>query len=114
MNFNDLRKANKARCEAQNGFNHKIEDWSLSDWLVAASGELGEACNVAKKLNRIRDGVRGNKEKQEELQEKFRKEIGDTLIYLDLIATSQGFTLEEAAREVFNSKSEEIGYPVRI
>lgn len=114
MNFETLRTENLKRYEAPNGFNHKIGNWSISDWLIGAVGELGESCNIAKKLNRVRDGIRGNKETPQELEDKFRKEIGDVLIYLDLIATSRGFRLEDAAREVFNAKSEEIGYPGRL
>ncbi len=49
---------NRARCESPEGFNHALQSWSLSDWFTAILGELGEAANVAKKLNRIRDGIR--------------------------------------------------------
>lgn len=73
-------------------------------------GELGEAANVAKKLNRIRDGIAGNKETEEELRNKLRKEIGDTFCYLDLMATSLGFSVFDAAVEVFEAKSKEIGW----
>ncbi len=39
-----------------------------------------------------------------------RKELGDTLCYLDLLATSRGFSIFDAAVEVFDAKSKEIGY----
>lgn len=114
MTFEEFAKANRERCEAPDGFNHNIYDWSLSDWLVAVTGEIGEAANVAKKLNRERDNISGNTATRAELRDQFRREIGDVGVYLDLIAQSEGFTLEEAMREVFNSKSEQIGYPGRV
>jgi hypothetical protein len=103
---------NLARCEASNGFNHRLDSWSLSDWLTATLGELGEAANVAKKLNRVRDGLghmnRGVTE--EELRTMLRHEIGDTYSYLDLLAQSQGFLAQDAAEEVFDLVSKRIGY----
>ena len=76
----------------------------------ATMGELGEAANVAKKLNRVRDGIPGNSESPDELQAKLAEELADTFIYLDLIAQSQGINLEEAVIEKFNKTSEKIGY----
>lgn len=110
MSFADFSAANRERCEAPAGFNHALHSWSLSDWMTATMGELGEAANVAKKINRVRDGINGNKEAEAELRAKLRREIGDTFVYLDLMAQSCGFTIEDAAREVFNSKSAELGY----
>lgn len=114
LRFEDFSKANLARCEAPNGFNHPLHSWSLSDWHLATAGELGEAANVMKKLNRYRDGIRGNKETEAELRSKLRRELGDTLVYLDLMAQAAGFNIFEAALEVFDRKSEEIDYPVRL
>jgi NTP pyrophosphatase (non-canonical NTP hydrolase) len=88
--------------------------WSLSDWFLAVTGELGEAANVGKKLNRVRDGITGNKETPEELLNKFRREWADAYIYLDLIAQRMGFNVEDAIIETFNAKSAEIGYPVML
>lgn len=101
---------NKKRCEASNGFNHKLTAWSASDWMVAILGELGEASNVLKKLNRVRDGVTGNKETEQALREKLSREIADTYIYLDLFCQSQGIDLLAAVNKVFDAKSVEIGY----
>jgi len=103
---------NRARAEAPNGFNHKLEKWSISDWLTATMGELGEAANVAKKLNRIRDGMADKNRgvSEEELRTMFRHEIGDTYTYLDLTAQSQGFSAQDAAEEVFELVSQRIGY----
>lgn len=110
MNFKDFSRFNRLRCESPKGFNHKLESWSLSDWFTAALGELGEAANIAKKLNRVRDGIPGNKETPEELQAALKHEIADAFIYLDLLAQAGGFQLEDAVIEKFNITSAKIGY----
>src|SRR3546814_21173919 len=98
INMRQFSKENRARCTGPNGFNQPLESWSLSDWMTATLGELGEAANVLKKLNRVRDGLRGNKETQEELQEMFADEIADAYIYLDLLAHASGVDLPTAVR----------------
>lgn len=110
LTYHEFAVINRRRCEAKNGFNHKLSDWSLSDWFAAVLGELGEAANVAKKLNRVRDGIPGNKETPDELRQMLKDEIADTAIYLDLLAQSEGFTIEDAIREKFQKTSEKIGY----
>lgn len=114
MTFGQFSEANRARCESPQGFKHPLNGWSTSDWITATMGELGEAANVVKKLNRYRDGVPGNKVSEAELRDQLRKEIGDVFVYLDLMAQSLGFSIADAAAEVFNSKSAEIGYPVKL
>ena len=114
MKFEEFSKANRTRCAAPNGFNHDLHAWTLSDWMTATLGELGEAANVVKKLNRYRDGINGNKEAKDVLRDKLRREVGDAFIYLDLMAQAAGFTVKEAAVESFNAKSIEIGYPVLL
>lgn len=101
---------NLTRCEHPSGFNHKLSSWSLSDWFTAVLGELGEAANFAKKLNRVRDGIPGNSESEEELRIGLRNEVADTFIYLDLLAQAAGFRLEDAVVEKFNKTSAKIGY----
>jgi NTP pyrophosphatase (non-canonical NTP hydrolase) len=112
--FAEFSKANRLRCESPKGFNHPLSGWSTSDWFLAVLGELGEAANAAKKLNRVRDGIPGNKETPEQLQVKLRKEMGDVFVYLDLLAQALDFNILEAAVIVFNEKSQEIGYPIRL
>lgn len=114
MTFEEFSQANLSRCESKNGFNHALNSWSMSDWMTATMGELGEAANVAKKLNRVRDGINGNKEAESTLREKLKREIADTFIYLDLMAQAAGFSLGDAVATTFNDKSAEIGYPVRL
>lgn len=114
MTFREFSEMNRRRCESPEGFNHKLNDWSASDWVVAALGELGEAANVVKKLNRIRDGIPGNRETESELVAKLRCELGDTFVYLDLMCQALGFSIADAALEVFHAKSRDIGYRVHL
>jgi NTP pyrophosphatase (non-canonical NTP hydrolase) len=114
MTFGQFSDANRARCESPQGFGHNLSGWSTSDWMTALVGEVGEAANVVKKLNRYRDGVPGNKVSEAELRDMLRKELGDVFVYLDLMSQALGFNIADAAVEVFNAKSKEIGYPVSI
>lgn len=113
MTFEEFSAVNRRRCEDPTGFNHALDSWSLSDWLTATMGELGEAANVAKKLNRIRDSIPGNTQGEAELRAAFRQEIADVFVYLDLLAQSQGFTLGEVVPEKFNRTSAKLGCPIR-
>jgi NTP pyrophosphatase (non-canonical NTP hydrolase) len=110
MTLKEFSTANRTRCESPVGFNHTLESWSTSDWFTATMGELGEAANVAKKINRVRDGIPGNDETLQELREKLGSEIADTFIYLDLLAQSIGIDLHDAVVKTFNTKSRKIGY----
>jgi len=101
---------NRARCESPSGFNHKLDSWSLSDWMTATAGELGEAANVVKKLNRVRDGIPGNAETPEQLRQMLADEIADVAIYLDLMAQAAGFDLETIRAAKFARTSRKIGY----
>ncbi len=113
MNLEAFSKKNRERCESPNGFNHALNSWSISDWITATLGELGEAANVAKKLNRVRDGIPGNKETADELRTKFARELADTFIYLDLLAQAAGIDLPKTVVEVFNAKSDQIGSAIK-
>ena len=110
MHFTDFSQQNKLRCESPHGFNHRLGNWTLSDWMTAAMGELGEAANIAKKLNRVRDGIPGNSETEEELHAALADELADTFIYLDLMCQSQGIVLQDAVISKFGKTSEKIGY----
>jgi NTP pyrophosphatase (non-canonical NTP hydrolase) len=113
MDLNRFSIVNRQRCEAPDGFNHKLTDWSLSDWMTAIAGEAGEAANVVKKLNRVRDGIAGNSETEAELRAKLARELADVFIYLDLTFQRLGLDPSAVIAEVFNRKSEQIGSPLR-
>lgn len=114
MDWNKFSLVNKQRCESPEGFDHKLDSWSLSDWFTAVVGELGEAANVAKKLNRYRDGIPGNDESEQLLREKLARELADTFIYLDLLAQAAGINLPASVVEVFNLKSLKLGCSIKM
>jgi hypothetical protein len=110
-----LRVAGVARCEQWHG----LKSWSVMEWACAMVGEAGEAANVAKKIRRIEQGTAKRKEeltgdaraKQVAL---LAEECADTLIYLDLLAASEGIDLEAAVIKKFNSVSEQFKFPQRL
>jgi len=110
MNMRDFSAENRQRCEAKSGFNHPLSDWSLSDWMTATMGELGEAANIVKKLNRCRDAIPGNNMTENELRKCLADELADTYIYLDLLAQASGIDLVSAIRSKFDRTSVKIGY----
>jgi hypothetical protein len=57
MDFQKFSRMNLSRCTSEGGFGMKLDHWTLSDWFRAFMVEAGEAANVAKKLNRCRDGM---------------------------------------------------------
>jgi NTP pyrophosphatase (non-canonical NTP hydrolase) len=95
LTFNELREANVGRCE--DAF-HPVDAWSPSDWACAVAGEVGEACNLIKKLRRGEDVP----------QQDIAFELADAVTYLDLLAARLGIDLGEAVREKFNIVSERV------
>lgn len=114
MNLDEFDRLNRERSESPSGFNHKLESWTLSEWFTATMGELGEAANVCKKLNRYRDGINGNTETEAALRLKLGSELADTFIYLSLLAQAAGINLSEAVKRTFNAKSDQIGCPIKV
>lgn len=74
------------------------------------AGELGEACNIIKKLERERLGIIGSRSTTAELAE----ELADIIICVDLIAMGYGINLDIAIRDKFNKTSEKVGLRTRI
>lgn len=112
MTFEQLREVNMTRCQRW----HDPESWSLSDWGVAMAGEAGEVCNAIKKMNRLRDSMRqktGPQDSKTALQA-LATEIGDTAVYLDLLAQRAGLRLEDCVRDTFNRVSVREGFPDRL
>lgn len=73
-------------------------------------GEVGEAQNVIKKLERERFGMPGSRDTLEHLAE----ELANVIICADLIAMHVGIDLEAAVVAKFNSTSEKYGLNVRM
>lgn len=112
MTFDELRAANLSRCARWHP--RGLNEWSLSDWGVATAGEMGEALNVVKKLNRERDGIAGNTLSEAQLHAELADEIADVAIYLDIMAASEGIDLANAIASKFNRTSEKVGFPERL
>jgi NTP pyrophosphatase (non-canonical NTP hydrolase) len=110
LTFSGLRAGNEARQAHWGG----SDNWTLSDWSNAVAGEVGEACNVVKKIRRVELGTAGNKKPTEAYYDQLETEIGDVLIYLDLLAAKAGLSLDGCARRAFNEKSDELKMPVHI
>ena|SRR5256885_2984247 len=104
---------NLKRCVSKQGFHHNLKSWSFAEWTNAMAGEIGEACNITKKLLRLKLNIRGNKFTDldfNKLKREAAKECIDSIIYADLTIQALGFNTEELLIEVFNNKSIEIGY----
>ena len=104
--YDTLRAANIARAEEW----QKGAPIDLSFRGNELAGEVGEACNVIKKLERERMGIRGSRDTLEHLAE----ELADVVICVDLIAMQAGINLELAVRHKFNATSQKIGLRTRI
>ncbi len=111
-NIATISKLNAERCKRWHG----EEDWSVSDWALAAGGEAGEVLNAVKKLRRIETGVKQSTGPQtrEEAIALISKEIGDTYLYFDLLARKLGLKMSDCIADSFNGVSEREGFPERI
>jgi len=74
------------------------------------AGEVGEACNLIKKLERERMGIAGSRASVEHLAE----ELADVIICADLIAMQLGIDLQAAVAAKFNKTSEKVGLVTRM
>lgn len=74
------------------------------------AGEVGEACNVIKKLERERLGIKGSRATREQLAE----ELADIVICVDLIALDAGIDMDVAVPAKFNATSAKVGLVTRM
>lgn len=101
MSLEALRVANETR----------QKEWDKDDRITLSyrgnelAGEVGEACNVIKKLDRERMGIRGSRATVEQLAE----ELADVVICVDLVAMAAGIDLASAVRDKFNKTSIKYG-----
>jgi NTP pyrophosphatase (non-canonical NTP hydrolase) len=91
------------------------DDWTLGDWGNALAGEVGELCNVVKKLRRHEAGasLAYNTPEATELYAKFEEEVADVLLYLDLLCWKVGVSpnqLLRGLRDKFNLVSRAQGW----
>lgn len=114
LSFETLREANKLRLPTFK--NAKGEpahakadgsDWKLSAWSNAVLGELGEAANIIKKIERGDMSL-------EEARPALAEEFADVVTYLDLLATQAGIFLGVATYNKFNKVSKRVKSPIRM
>lgn len=89
----------------------------LTYWTTALAGEVGELCNMIKKMQRVeRGGMDGGSSytAKDITKEMLKEEIGGIAIYLDLLASLLDISLEEAIIDTFNSKSEKMGFREKL
>lgn len=114
MDFSTLRNANLRRLpQFKNSKGEPAHsqpdgsDWSLAEWCNAVTGELGEAANLIKKVQR---GDYTLDEARQDLADEF----ADIVTYLDILAMRAGVDLGEAVRNKFNLVSTRVGADVFI
>lgn len=114
LDLAQLRAANVARLpqfrNAQGELSHPKpdgSDWCLAQWCNAVTGELGEAANIIKKVDRGDLSLH-------EARPALAKEFADVLTYLDLLAFRAGVDLSAATVEKFNEVSERVKASVFI
>jgi NTP pyrophosphatase (non-canonical NTP hydrolase) len=112
LTFKALAEVNITRCRRW----HDPLAWAPSMWACAAAGEMGEACNAIKKLHRHDEGIQQNATSPDRarLIQNCATEIGDTVVYLDLLAQRLGLSLEDCVRDTFNRISMREEFPERL
>ena len=109
-----FRQLNISR--ARNGFKC-YDNQPLTYWTTALAGEVGELCNMIKKMERVqRGGIDGGSSytAKDINKEMLKEEIGGIAIYLDLLASLLDIDLQEAMVDTFNEKSEKYGFQERV
>lgn len=114
LTFDALREANLARLPVfKNGKGEPAHsqpdgsDWSLSAWSNAVLGELGEAANIIKKIERGDVTL-------EEARPALAKEFADVQTYLDILAYRAGVDLGVSTVAKWNEVSERVGCDIRL
>jgi len=107
MSMAELRAANFARDQEWNTGSERV---SMTFRATELAGEVGEACNVIKKLERERIGLVGSRDTKEHLAE----ELADIVICTDLVAMDAGIDLDAAVVAKFNATSEKNGLTTRL
>ncbi len=114
IDLRSFREKNISR--ARNGF-RCYDNQPLTYWTTALAGEVGELCNMIKKMERVqRGGIDGGSSytAKDIDKEMLKEEIGGIAIYLDLLASLLDIDLQEAIVDTFNSKSEKYGFTEKV
>ena len=106
LSFKILREANRKRQE----LSVRVDDWSAAEWSNALAGEVGELCNLTKKLRRQMD----SDPTPSELLPQIMDEMADIATYLDLLAMKLEIDLGGAIRQKWNAVSKRHGFKIRL
>jgi len=106
LTIKQLQLNNKLRCEQDF---RRIDDWAGSQYGNAIAGEVGELCNIIKKIER--KNVPGDETLG---PEDIGKELADIICYACLIATKYKLDLETCIVEKFNEVSERVDSKYRL
>jgi NTP pyrophosphatase (non-canonical NTP hydrolase) len=106
--FSKLRAANILRQNEWDPTGQVENDLAFKG--IELAGEVGEACNVIKKLLRERSGIRGSRATLQDLAE----ELADVVICADLVAMAAGIALDLAVVRKFNATSENNNLVTRL
>lgn len=79
-------------------------------WATELGGEVGEALNEVKKLEREAMGWRGSRTTTEKLAD----ELADVVICLDGLARHYGIDLQQAVVRKFNATSDKQGFSHKL
>lgn len=104
--LHNLQVANQNRNEQWDP-DHKLTPLFFACELA---GEVGEVCNMVKKIEREKLGLLGSRTTHRELE----AEIGDALICLALLANAYDINLEFVTARKFNETSEALGLEERL
>lgn len=114
LTFNTLRNGNIKRLplfkNSKGGVAHSKSDgsdWSLGEWCNAVLGELGEAANIIKKIQRGDLSL-------DDARQSLADEYADVATYLDILAFRTGVDLGEAVIAKWNRVSERVGAPLYL
>lgn len=104
--YSTLREANLVR----------QQEWDPGSKIDASyrgnelAGEVGEACNVIKKLERERLGIPGSRDTVGHLAQ----ELADIVICVGLLGMEYGINIDREVALKFNSTSEKVGLKTRM
>lgn len=106
LTIKNLQLINKLRC---NKDFRPVDDWSLPQYGNAIAGEVGELCNIIKKMDRL--NVPGDSELS---TEDIGKELADIICYACLIASRADLNLEDCIKQKFNEVSKRVDSKYRL
>jgi NTP pyrophosphatase (non-canonical NTP hydrolase) len=110
LTFQNFSHYNRKRCIES--FKEDPAEYPMEYWALGLAGEAGE---VAQEVKRLKDAVRiGDEPARQKALENLKKEIGDVLPYLDMLAQCLGYPLEYLTAKKFNEVSDRRGSDIKI